>query len=68
MTQEKVVDAYKITCAQCGHKWTVPRAEWIRLNLATGKIPHCQKCGSGKILWKPIKDNKTEEDRAPKMQ
>jgi len=58
MTQEKDADAYKIKCTKCGHEWTVSRAEWIRLNLATGKTPHCPKCNCGRILWKPIKDNK----------
>jgi len=55
MTQEKDADAFKITCTKCEHEWTVSRAEWITLNRVTGGIPHCQKCGCGKILWKPIK-------------
>jgi len=55
MTQEKDADAYKITCAKCGYKWTVPKGDWIRLNLAIGKVPNCPKCNCGRILWKPIK-------------
>jgi len=55
MTQEKDADAYKGKCTKCGHEWTVPRGEWIRLNRATGKAPHCPKCNCGRNLWKPIK-------------
>ncbi|MDH5449246.1 MAG: hypothetical protein OEY24_04800 [Candidatus Bathyarchaeota archaeon] len=56
MIEEKDADAYSCECPKCGHKWKVSKGKWIRLNMVTGKHPDCPKCNSGRILWKPIKD------------
>jgi ribosomal protein S27AE len=39
-----------LRCGKCGHEWKVAKSERLLLSLATGKIPHCPKCGAGRIL------------------
>jgi|GEM_PF-6704599 NAD-dependent SIR2 family protein deacetylase len=48
-----------VKCGKCGHQWKVAKSEWLVFNLATGKIPHCPKCGASKIFWGEQKPKKT---------
>jgi NAD-dependent SIR2 family protein deacetylase len=52
-----------VRCGKCGHQWKVAKSERLLLSHATGKIPHCPKCGAGRIFWKEENNRKQEKDK-----
>jgi DNA-directed RNA polymerase subunit M/transcription elongation factor TFIIS len=57
-----------LTCGKCGNQWKVGKTEWLLLSKTTGKIPHCPKCGAGRIFWQEQKNRRQDSKKNEKKE